>query len=120
MAQIRLSGQKGEIDKLVSEIRHTGSHNLRIRFEEARGFWEPIAIAEALADQNGREFPAIKKRYEQLKYTVSDEARGSKIWLIYAMGVSRAPEAEAYLRELLAAKEYLDEINFALSMKKPK
>jgi tetratricopeptide (TPR) repeat protein len=120
MSQIRLSSQKGEVDKLVSEIRHTGSHNLAIRFQEARGYWEPVAIAEALADQNGREFPAIKKRYEYLKSVAGQDAIAARIWLIYALGVSRAPEAEAYLRELLTAKEFRDEITFALSMKKTK
>jgi predicted negative regulator of RcsB-dependent stress response len=127
LAQIKIKARNGEIEKLVSEIRHGGGYVPDITKDFIRqSNWQAVAIAEELAKMNGKEVPFLKKRYEELSTLRHETAFGDRLWIIYALGISKAKESESYLQELERkaktenASAALDDIAFALSLKKAK
>lgn len=125
LAQIKVSAKNEEIEKLVSELKHRGGYVPNITQDFIReSNWQAVAIAEELSKMNSKEFPFLKKRYETLAASKEESAFGDRVWIIYALGVSKAKESEDFLRELLQLTQkengsaILDDIVFALSLKK--
>ena len=126
LAQIKIWTRDQNIPSLVGELRHSPGFVPRISESNIREHnSQAVAAAEALATMGGKEFPFLKKSYEELSTAKQESANADKAWVIYALGVSKAKESETYLQELLQkAKEGkssddVRDIEFALSIKKP-
>jgi hypothetical protein len=60
-----------------------------------------------LSEFGGREWPALRQRYEALlerwerkpEQTINEY--GSRLWVMYAIGLSEAPEARPYIQRQL-------------------
>lgn len=101
LTQIRIERQDGKMDELIARLRHRGSFVPTIR--DTFDNYESPAAAKALSEFGGREFPALKKCFSGLveQKKRDDEIYGRRIWVLYAIGLSKAPEAGEYLAELL-------------------
>lgn len=126
LAQIKIDAKNGAIEKLVSEIKHGGAYAPNPAQDFIReNNWQAVAIAEELAKLNGKEFPLLKKRYEELSASKLKSAYEDRIWVIYALGISQAKESEIFLQELLQKTKSekilstaLGDLIYALSLKK--
>jgi tetratricopeptide (TPR) repeat protein len=126
LTQIRIWRRDGQIDKLMEKLKHGGSSVPNLR-RPIGNYWAPAA-AVALAELGGKEFPALKDRYEAMRRRLGPDERGKeygdRMWVIYAIGLSKVPEARTYLLELKKALEqqpdtvgvYSDDLNYALSL----
>ncbi len=106
LARIRLRATAGDIAALVAEVRHHDTGyvpSIRSRDDRARD-WLALASVRALADMNGKESPALLRRYGELLARVPEDTNnagyGDRIWVLSALCCSKAPEARAYLLDL--------------------
>jgi hypothetical protein len=90
-----------------------------------QGYWRTTAAARALADLDGLEVPALRIRFEELlKGDAPTTTYADRLWILYALGLSRSADAERFLNTLRENAEAgqkvgveLDDIRFALSLK---
>lgn len=126
LAQIRMWRRDGKITELIAQLRHQGSFVPDIR--RVYDNWRAPAAARALAEFGGKEFPALKKRYEAMLARQAaggnDMEYGDRLWVVYAIGLSHSPGAGAYLSELVnrdqdargTAGVGRDDLRYALSL----
>jgi len=114
LAQIAIWRKSGDIESLISQLRHEGS--ISLRFQSLKPDWRVVAATRALADAKGKEFPMLRARYEGLleksrgEVTLKDperedlrvdKLRRDRVWLLYAIALSSHPAAGEYLQNLL-------------------
>lgn len=104
LAEIRAAGRDGKIDELVKRLRHSGNYVPSIR-PPYYDIWEAPEAAEALSAQGGKEYPALLNRFNELAKQKDDGAYGDRIWVLYAIGLSKAPEAKVFIEDLLKKKD---------------
>ena len=110
LAQIRLWSKEGNIDQLVTELHHGGGYVPRPEIDFIReSNWPAVTAAHALAEQGGKEVPALMRRFEELASrfrarpdwsSAGQGELGQRVWVIYALSVSKSPNALTYLKEL--------------------
>ena len=102
---IRQAAGRRDLDFLLKELEHSGDlSNLPAALRYSDGNWRQIAAAHALAGFGGEEFAELKRRYGLLhnrgEFPLSS-GNCQAVWFIYAMALSKSPDANAYLPELL-------------------
>ena len=100
LAKIRIERRDKKIDSLIARLRHSGGFVPNIR--DPHDNWEAPAAANALSEIGDSAFPALKERYEELRKQKDDrDIYGKRMWVLYAIGLSKNQHAKAYLESLL-------------------
>jgi hypothetical protein len=132
LTQIRIWKRDGKLDLLMGQLCHQGGFVPSIR--DPQGNWRAPAAAKALSELGGKEFPVLKKHYESLlaraTATPDDAEIAARMWTVYAIGLSRSPEAREFLEQLVETAERpdgfklagvsADDARFALSLSQQK
>jgi hypothetical protein len=102
LAQIRVWRREGKISRLLDQLVHEGGFVPNVR--QPRDNWRAPAAARALSEFGGREFSALRQHYETLlrrwaqKPNQSTAEYGTRLWVMYAIGLSKSLDARAYIR----------------------
>ncbi|MBX9788034.1 MAG: hypothetical protein K2Y37_03900 [Pirellulales bacterium] len=106
LALIRLWKQQGNLTELIAQLRSDGRTTPDRREPERQ--WQAFAAAKALAELGGIEFHELRERFERLRVIRHNrnpdhfaEVSGRLFWTLYAIGLSRAPDARTYLQQLV-------------------
>jgi tetratricopeptide (TPR) repeat protein len=107
LARIRLMVKRHAVDELILELKPIEPRSDKFDGDAVSYEWRVAAVVRALADLGDGALPALTKRYEALREAaLSGDPRaeaGTRAWTLYAIGLSKADGAGAYLDELKAA-----------------